>query len=653
MDNIGFLRVAAAVPNVVLANPIENIANILALAKQARQYGATLIVFPELSVSGYSCADLFFQQTLIEAVDDALYTLAEESQDLDITLVVGAPLIFKNRIFNCAVVIQHGKIMGVVPKSYLPNYNEFYEKRWFTSGHNITQQTIDIGSSFNVPFGTDLIFSLDGTKFAIEICEDMWVPNSPGIKAAIAGADVICNLSATDELIGKHTYLRNLIKSRSAVQRCGYIYASAGWGESSTDLVFSGNVIVAEDGAVLAEGNRFDINPQLVCVDIDIEKLRFDRRKFSSYSDPDAENVTTANSFREIPLYYATKWINQPGDTDEIIRSVDPHPFVPEDAAHLREHCEEIISIQAWGLMRRLEATHSSKMVIGISGGLDSTLALMVAVRALDLLGKPHSDITAITMPGFGTTTRTHSNAHTLMELLGVSSLEIPISEAVRQHFSDIAHDEKTHDATYENAQARERTQILMDIANKVGGIVVGTGDLSELALGWCTYNADQMSMYGVNASVPKTLVKFLVEWFAAEAEKSGNIRVAETLRDICDTPISPELIPAADNADVIEQKTEDLVGPYELHDFFLFNTLRYGFSNYKILALAELAFREKYSHETILKWLDNFYRRFFTQQFKRSCMPDGPKVGSVCLSPRGDWRMPSDASSAIWRDVQ
>lgn len=649
MDNLGFLRVAAAVPNVKLADPFENIRNILKLASEARALGATLVLFPELSVTGYSCADLFNQQNLLDAAQDAIFELANQSEELECTIIAGAPIAFNNRLYNCAVVMQNGNILGIVPKSFLPNYNEFYEKRWFASGYGLKGQKIQIAGYLEVPFGTDLLFSLDGTVIGVEICEDMWVPRSPGIDAALAGADVICNLSATDELIGKHQYLRNLIKSRSAVGRCGYIYASAGWGESSTDLVFSGNAIIAEDGVVLTEGKRFDRNPQLVCADIDIEKLRADRRRFSSYSDPAELTGNLLESFKVINGYYATKWINHVGDTEELIRRVDPTPFVPADADHLREHCEEIISIQAWGLMRRLEACRSSKMTIGISGGLDSTLALMVAVRALDLMGKPHTDITAITMPGFGTTTRTHSNAAELMKLLGVTAIEISIDKAVRQHFSDIGHDEKTHDATYENSQARERTQILMDMANKTGGIVVGTGDLSELALGWCTYNGDQMSMYGVNASVPKTLVKYLVEWFATDSEAEGKYEIANTLRDICNTPISPELIPAADNADVIEQKTEDLVGPYELHDFFLYHTLRNGFASVKIFTLACKAFAGKYDDETIGKWLRNFYRRFFSQQFKRSCMPDGPKVGSVCLSPRGDWRMPSDASAFIW----
>ncbi len=653
MDNLGFFRVAAAIPEVHLADPFSNIKNIITLAREARQKGATLVVFPELSVTGYTCADLFNQQTLLDATIEALEMLADESAEMELAMIVGAPLAHRNHLFNCAVVIQNGAVTGVVPKSYLPNYNEFYEKRWFASGRGVTGESINIGGNLNVPFGTDLLFTFDDVKVGVEICEDMWVPQTPGTLAALAGADIICNLSATDELIGKHNYLKNLIKNRSAVARCGYIYSSAGWGESSTDLVFSGNAIIAEDGVILAESRRFDLREQLICVDIDVEKLRQDRRRFSSFADPAAENVALQKEYREARGLYAQKWLETPSEKTEILRTIDPHPFVPSDPTHLREHCEEIISIQAWGLARRLNAIGTGKMVIGISGGLDSTLALMVAVRAVDILGKPHSDITAITMPGFGTTSRTHGNAWNLMQLLGVTALEIPIGDAVELHFRDIEQDPAKHDATYENSQARERTQILMDMANKTGGIVVGTGDLSELALGWCTYNGDQMSMYGVNASVPKTLVKYLVEWFATDAENHDNKEIAATLRDIADTPISPELIPAADNADRIEQKTEDLVGPYELHDFFLFHTLRNGFRNIKILALAEKAFEGKYDSKTIVKWMETFYRRFFNQQFKRSCMPDGPKVGSVCLSPRGDWRMPSDSISRLWRDFE
>lgn len=642
MDKFGFFRTGAAVPDVKLADPVSNAQQIGSIARNLANQFAELIVFPELSLTGYSCADLFNQSVLLNSAEAQLKTIAE--MEIGSTIVVGAPLRFRNRLFNCAVVISHGKIRGVVPKSYLPNYNEFYEKRWFASGAGLRGLLIDIAGE-KVPFGTDLIFETAGVKFAVEICEDMWVPQAPGIAATLHGADVVANLSATNEIIGKHRYLVDLIKSRSATQRCGYVYASSGWGESSTDLVFSGNAIVAEDGVILREGKRFHPQSQSILADLDIEKIRNDRRRFSSYSDtgtlqeetpfrtvvcPDSQNI----NFNTLPRF----------------RHIDPYPFVPSDRENLREHCEEIISIQSWGLARRLKAIGSGRMTIGISGGLDSTLALLVAVRALDMLGYSHADITAVTMPGFGTTSRTRSNAWKIMEQLGVTPLEIPIGKAVEQHFADIGHDPKVQNATYENSQARERTQILMDIANKTGGIEVGTGDLSELALGWCTYNGDQMSMYGVNASVPKTLVKYLVEWFAIEAAANGHTDTAETLRDIIDTPISPELIPPSDNGDYINQKTEDLVGPYDLHDFFLYHFIRNSFSPEKIKAMAVKAFEGKFDEPVISKWLGVFFRRFFSQQFKRSCMPDGPKVGSVCLSPRGDWRMPSDASPNIWR---
>ncbi len=654
MENFGFFRACACIPSVELANPDFNISQIIEMARKANDQKCRLVVFPELSVTGYTCADLFNQEILLASAIQATGKLIEESQKWDCAVVVGMPIVNGNHLFNCAVVIYQGTILGIVPKSYLPNYNEFYEKRWFASGLGLTGLSSTI-FGYEVPFGSDQIFEIEGVKFGVEICEDMWVPDSPGTRFALAGADIICNLSATDELIGKHNYLVNLLKNRSAVSRCGYIYASAGWGESSTDLVFSGNAIIAEDGVILKEGKRFQLEPQMSISDIDIEKLRNDRRRFGSYADPASSNSELAKSYRIVSaINNGNRNTISTGtsetQSDLLVRYIDPHPFVPSDPMHLHDHCEEIISIQSWGLARRLSTVRSPKMVIGISGGLDSTLALLVAVRALDMTHQSHSEITAITMPGFGTTSRTHGNAWKLMEQLGVTPLEIPIGEAVELHFKAIGQDPQKHDATYENSQARERTQILMDMANKVGGIVVGTGDLSELALGWCTYNGDQMSMYGVNTSIPKTLVKYLVDWFAKEAKANGKEEIASTLWDIIDTPISPELIPAADNKDTIEQKTEDLVGPYELHDFFLFHTLRNGFSPEKIEMMALIAFRNRYEEATIRKWLDNFYRRFFTQQFKRSCMPDGPKVGSVCLSPRGDWRMPSDASSAIWR---
>lgn len=531
------------------------------------------------------------------------------------------------------MIIAESRILGVVPKSHIPNYGEFYEKRWFESGKDINNDEI-VFAGAKVPFGTDIIFEYKGAKIGVEICEDLWVPNPPSSRLCMGGADIILNLSASDELIGKHEYLRRLIAQQSARCRCGYVYASAGWGESSTDLVFVGNAIIGEDGYILESEHRFFTVPTLVIKDIDVEKLRSDRIRSSTFFD-DADMPTglriksvQAQQIPKMPL--ENEWI-------------DPEPFVPHDEWKLREHCDEIINIQARGLMQRLNVIHCHKAVIGISGGLDSTLALLVTVRAFDLLDLDRKGIIGITMPGVATTTRTHNNAVSLMRSLGVTEMEIPIGKAVVQHFADIGQDPTNYDITFENSQARERTQILMDVSNKENAIVIGTGDMSELALGWCTYNGDHMSMYGVNASVPKTLVRHLVKWFASELET----KAAEILLDVVDTPISPELVPSG--TDEISQKTEDVVGPYELHDFFLYHMLRNSFSPRKIYWLAQRAFRNRYNARTILKWLRNFYRRFFNQQFKRSCMPDGPKVGSVCLSPRGDWRMPSDASSALW----
>lgn len=638
MDNYGFFRASVAVPNVEIANPKSNALSHIELMRQAADESSLLVLFPELSLTGYTCGDLFNFPMLLEAAEEAVSTLAEETRRLNIHVIVGLPISFCNRLYNCALVIGPDGPLMAVPKLNLPNYNEFYEKRWFASGTEIKDATIQIAGK-SIPLTNDMLLEINGTKVGIEICEDMWVAQSPAIRLALGGADIIANLSATDEAIGKHDYLKRLISSRSATLRAGYLYASAGWGESSTDLVFSGNGIIMEDGTSLAQTERFCMNPQIATADIDIERLRNDRRRFNSFA-PEPHPLTSVAS----EIHVASSNPEPAG----LMRNVDPHPFVPSDSNRLEEHCREIISIQAWGLARRIKATGNASMVIGISGGLDSTLALLVAVRTADMLHLPHTHIIGITMPGPGTTTRTKSNATILMERLGVTTMEIPIGKAVSQHFQDIGQDPAKHDAAFENSQARERTQILMDMANKEGAIVVGTGDLSELALGWCTYNGDQMSMYGVNASVPKTLVKYLVEWFADDSDDEETSRV---LRDIIDTPISPELIPADDNADTIAQKTEDLVGPYELHDFFLYHTLRNSFSPEKIEYLCRLAFKGRYNDATIRKWLTTFFRRFFNQQFKRSCMPDGPKVGSVCLSPRGDWRMPSDASSALWRN--
>lgn len=638
MKSTEYIRVSACSPLVSLADADANLSNISRLVEAARSCGSNVALFPELSLTGYTCADLFRNTLLLESAENALMRVAELTAGNNMFVVVGAPLAFGDGLYNCAVACSGGEILGAVPKSYIPNYNEFYEKRWFSSGFGIIGETIRIGDR-SYPFGTDLLFDIDGVLTAIEICEDLWVPVAPSSKAALAGATMILNLSATDELIGKHDYLLNLIQSHSAKCRMAYIYASAGSGESSTDLVFAGNAIVAEDGVILKESERFSKEAVIVTADVDIQKIISDRRVFNSFSDN--KKIFGADSYRIVE----TGLRLERDEDDRLLRHVGRLPFVPSDNDSLTSHCTEIVSIQSAALMQRLSATKCRNVVVGISGGLDSTLALLVAVRAFDSLGLDRKGIYGITMPGFGTTGRTHSNATEIMERLGVTALEIPISEAVSQHFSDIDHDPEVHDAVYENSQARERTQILMDYANKVGGMVIGTGDLSELALGWCTYNGDHMSMYAVNSSVPKTLVRHLVKWFA-DVEKDLKLKTA--LLDIIDTPISPELIPADENGN-IAQKTEDLVGPYELHDFFLFHTLRNGFTPSKIYRLARTAFSGTYDEQTIKHWLKTFYRRFFSQQFKRSCMPDGPKIGSVCLSPRGDWRMPSDANASLW----
>lgn len=633
MNELGYIRVAAVTPEVKIANVDFNIKEIIRLTEIAESENADITLFPELSVTGYTCGDLFYQQLLLDKAEEGLKHLAASSVGKHTIIVVGAPLRSGNRLYNCAVVIADGSIIAAVPKTHLPNYNEFYEKRWFAEGSAI-------GNAAKVNSGltsivSNTLFNIDGTLIGIEICEDLWVPVPPSCGMAKAGADVILNLSATDEQAGKHHYLVDLIKQQSARCRCAYIYASAGMGESSTDLVFSGNCIIAENGTILAESERFQLKPQIVIRDIDVELLRNDRLKYSTFSD------SASNEFNIIDINICR---NSSFPTD-IKREISSHPFTDGDQEHFRQRCDEISSIQAWGLAQRLRAINCKNAVIGISGGLDSTLALLVAIKAFDMLGLDRKGIHAVTMPGFGTTNRTHSNALELMQLLGVDILEIPIGDAVRQHFKDIGQNPKLHDATYENSQARERTQILMDLANKTNGIVIGTGDLSELALGWCTYNGDQMSMYGVNASVPKTLVKYLVTGYADETD---NPEIRKVLLDIVDTPISPELLPASAD-DTIEQKTEDLVGPYELHDFFIHEMLRNSFPPRKIYKLACHAFDGIYAPDTIRHWLKTFYRRFFSQQFKRSCMPDGMKVGSVCLSPRGDWRMPSDASASIW----
>lgn len=635
---LGLLRVAAVVPKVNVADCEYNASQIIEATEKAAKCGAKVIVTPELGVTGYTCGDLFHQSTLLNAAESALLKILEATKHLDALLVVGAPLRCGGSVFNCAVAMKNGEFLGAVPKTYLPNYKEFYEKRWFASAVVLKHSHTSI-CGIKLRISPQLMFSHCQLKVAIELCEDLWTPIPPSSFASLAGANVILNLSASNEVIGKHNYLLSLVKQQSARCRAAYVYASSGFGESTTDLVFAGNAIIAENGRLLGEGERFSTIGTKLIADIDLELLENERITATSYAD----SLPFAPSFEEIPI----EFVSTDNNDGKILRPIAKHPFVPSDDRLLSDRCEEIINIQTEGLMRRLAHIHCSKLIVGVSGGLDSTLALLVAATAFDRLCLDRSGIVGITMPGFGTTGRTYNNALKLMNALGVTVKEIPIADAVRQHFSDIGHDINNHDITYENSQARERTQILMDYANKCGGIVLGTGDLSELALGWATYNGDHMSMYGVNAGVPKTLVKYLVRWFAVTGF-SADPHAAGTLLDIVDTPISPELIPADEHGN-IKQKTEDLVGPYELHDFFLYYVLRHGFAPAKILEICVKAFEGVYDRTYIRRWLREFYRRFFQQQFKRSCLPDGPKVGSVSLSPRGDWRMPSDASAALW----
>lgn len=632
MANSDYIKLRAISPEVKIGDVDFNVSTIIKSSLKAENENVDCIVFPELSITGYTCGDLFLQELLLIKAEEGIRVIKEKSASLPILIVVGAPVAVNGKRFNCAIVISGGYILGIVPKIHIPNYSEFYEKRWFDSGKGIKAEVIDFAGE-KVPFGTDLIFSHNNVKIGIEICEDLWVPQPPSGTLCMAGAEVILNLSASDEIIGKHDYLVSLISQQSARCRCAYVYSSAGWGESSTDLVFSGNAMIGYDGKVFGAEKRFSTGIMEETKVVDIEKLRLDRLKFNTF----ISDINLKDNYRIVESNIDKKIYE--------LSTVKPDsmPFVPKDSEDLKARCEEIINIQAYGLMKRLHAIGCRKAVVGISGGLDSTLALLVTVKSFDKLELPRKGIIAVTMPGLATTSRTYKNAISLMESLGVTILEIPIGEAVALHFKDIDQDPEKYDATYENSQARERTQILMDLANKENGIVVGTGDMSELALGWCTYNGDHMSMYGVNASVPKTLVRHLVEWVASESDP----KTSEILLDIVATPISPELVPS--DKDDIAQKTEDLVGPYELHDFFLYHFLRNSFTPEKIFNLATAAFEEKYDKETIMKWLKVFIIRFFSQQFKRSCMPDGPKVGSVSLSPRGDWRMPSDASVNLW----
>ena len=634
--NYGFVNVAAAIPSVRVADVKYNMSEVTTLLFKAEAEGVEVVVFPELSLTGYSCQDLFAQQTLLVAAEEAMVQLLNDTQQLDVIGIVGAPVPYRNLLLNCGVVFQHGRILGIVPKTFLPNYNEFYEKRWFASSDDINTSVIHYAGNVNTITPDPQLFVTDsGVKFGVELCEDLWAPTPCSNTLALAGADIVFNLSASDELIGKHHYLLSLLSQQSARMLGGYVYSGCGFGESSQDVVYGGNALIYENGTCLARSKRFSLDAQLVVSSIDVERLRAERRKNTSFVM--AQRGVESRCFETDSVCSHTFKLN---------RTVDAHPFIPK-AADMAESCEEIFNIQVAGLAKRLVHTHCQNVVVGISGGLDSTLALLVCVKTFDKLGYDRKGIVGVTMPGFGTTDRTYNNALTLMQSLGITTREISIRASVTQHFKDISHDINVHDVTYENGQARERTQILMDISNQVGGLVIGTGDLSELALGWATYNGDHMSMYGVNGSIPKTLIKYLVRFVA---DSGIDQQSHDTLYDILDTPISPELIPADENGN-IKQKTEDLVGPYELHDFFLYYFLRFGFGPQKIFMLAQRAFAETYDDVTIKKWLRTFVWRFFTQQFKRSCLPDGPKVGSVTLSPRGDWRMPSDAVANVWLD--
>jgi len=635
-DNYGFVRVAAAVPRLKVADCKYNSENIIEMINEADKLGVQFVVFPELSITAYTCGDLFHQQLLLEQAARQLGEILSGTRESDTVVIVGMPLMTDNQLFNCAVVIQKGRIIGVVPKEYIPGYSEFYEERWFAPGSNCFSNMINLCGQ-DVPFGLDLLFECEKDRrlcFGVEICEDLWVPIPPSSHQAIAGATLIFNLSASNEVVGKYSYRKDLVKQQSGRCIAGYIMSSSGVDESTTDVVFSGHAIIAENGELLAESERFKRQGNLIFSDIDVDKLISSRLKNTSFM-----SGASNRQFRRIGFKLNKITL------ERVSRYVAPYPFVPSDESIRNNRCSEIFAIQTAGLAKRLEHTGMKHAVLGISGGLDSTMALLVTVKTFDLLNLPRENILAITMPGFGTTDVTYTNALKLIDSMKVGFREINIKDACLKHFADIGHDPVIHDTTYENVQARERTQILMDIANKMGGLVVGTGDLSELALGWATYNGDHMSMYSVNCGVPKTLIKYLVKWVAENEPDDETRRV---LLDIVATPITPELLPPDANGR-IRQKTEDIIGPYELHDFFLYHMVRYGASPKKILFLAGQAFQDNYSRETIVKWLGVFCKRFFSQQFKRSCLPDGPKVGTISLSPRGDWRMPSDAQVRLW----
>lgn len=638
----GFFRVGAAVPELKVADCGFNTKEILNVIEQAKKKNIRALVFPELCISSYTCGDLFLQKTLIDACEKSVFDIAKHTSDTDMYIILGLPVEMDCRTFNCAAVLYKGKILALIPKTYIPNYGEFYEKRWFASANEAVSKEITFCGQ-TVPVGAKILFR-DKNKpeftFGVELCEDLWCPVPPSSYHALNGASVIFNLSASNELAAKNEYRRKLVSQQSASAICGYVYASAGMGESTQDIVFSGHALICENGSVLCENKRFFYNSQFICADIDVEKIYNDRKKNTSFTDLIKPEINTEYRYIDIDI---TQW-----NEETLERSIKRMPFVPDNDSMLLERCEDIFNIQVAGLVKRILHTGTKSLVIGISGGLDSTLALLVAVKACDYLGIERKTVLGVTMPGFGTTDRTYNNAINLMKSLGISTKEISIKESAILHFKEIEHDLNKHDITYENTQARERTQILMDLANKNNGLVVGTGDLSELALGWATYNGDHMSMYGVNAGVPKTLVRVLVKYVAQNSQLDENSK--NILFDVLDTPVSPELLPPDENGE-INQKTEDIVGPYELHDFFLYYVVRFGFSPKKIEFLAQKAFDGIYDKETILKWLKNFYRRFFSQQFKRSCLPDGPKVGTINLSPRGDWRMPSDAVNTAWMD--
>lgn len=638
----GLVRVGAAVPSLALGNVKENMKRHLAMMREAKEKHVSIVTFPELSLTGYTCGDLFFQRRLLDDVTDALLTLKDEMPE-GILAVVGAPLEIEGALYNCAVVLHKGEIISAVPKTFLPNNGEFYEKRWFQSGDARRDASVAI-PKLKTDVCRQAIFEMeDGVRFGIELCEDLWAPLPPSTMLSVEGAEIILNLSASNELLSKREYRQQLISQQSARCQCGYVYVSAGMGESSSDLVFSGHSVIASCGTVIRESEGYLADNYLMTADIDIDRIRADRMKQSSFADCAAQ--VRAMWKQEPNILRTMENALLPDDAAPDYR-VSKHPFIPSDKASRQLRCAQILAMQATALARRLAVT-GGKVVVGISGGLDSTLALLAACKAVDMLHLPRTNILGITMPCFGTTDRTYHNALDLMTSLGVSQREIPIHNAVRQHFADIGHDESDHSVTYENCQARERTQVLMDVANKIGAIVLGTGDLSEIALGWCTYNADHMSMYGVNSGVPKTLVRWVIQT-AAENEAFSSSR--ECLQSILDTPISPELLPPDEKGNILQQ-TEDVVGPYALHDFFLYYAIRFGYPPKKVFELCCIAFQDDFSCETILKWLKNFYRRFWTQQFKRNCMPDGVKIGSIALSPRGDWRMPSDAQYKAWMD--